>query len=241
MYAIEARGLTKRYGANLAVDDVSFSVEPGAIFGFLGPNGSGKSTTVRMLCGLVAPTAGHALIEDVDIARAGRSARRRFGYMAQGFALYDDLSCDENLEFCARAYGLNRAVARQRKHEVVELSGIGRYLRMRAGELSGGWQRRLGLAAALLHDPAVVFLDEPTAGIDPIARRELWETFAALAAQGKTFFITTHDLDEARRCSRIGYIFEGELLVCGSMVDICCGEQASLEDALVSLVRRTGA
>lgn len=239
MFAIEARGLTKSYGGQLAVDDVSFSVTKGTIFGFLGPNGSGKSTTVRMLCGLLDPTSGEAYVDGVDVASLGRNIGLRIGYMAQGFALYDDLTCDENLEFCALAYRLRRDRAERRKREVMALTGVERYRDRRAAELSGGWQRRLGLAAALLHEAKVLFLDEPTSGVDPVARHDLWKLFAELAADGVTFFITTHDVDEAKRCSRIAYISDGKLLACGGVEDLCCdGEARSLEASLVALVRR---
>jgi ABC-2 type transport system ATP-binding protein len=238
MQAIEAQSLTKSYGPLRAVDDVSFAVARGEIFGFLGPNGSGKSTTVRMLCGLITPTSGKAFVDGLDVERTGRRIGLRIGYMAQGFALYDDLTCDENLEFCARAYGLNRERARRRKSEVMALTGVERYRDRRAAQLSGGWQRRLGLAAALLHDPKVLFLDEPTSGVDPVARHDLWVLFAELAADGITFFITTHDVDEAKRCSRVAYISDGRLLACGSVEDLCHdGDARSLEASLVSLVR----
>ncbi|MHB8434153.1 MAG: ABC transporter ATP-binding protein [Candidatus Tyrphobacter sp.] len=227
--------MVKRYGEDAVVDAVSFSVESGSLFGLLGPNGSGKSTTVKMLCGLVAASAGSARVGGFDSRSRAGAARLQIGYMAQGFALYRDLTCDENLEFCARAYGLSPSVSRARKRVVYELTGTGRFKDQRAGRLSGGWQRRLGLAAALLHDPTVLFLDEPTAGVDPVARRELWDLFYELAAGGKTFFITTHDMDEARRCSRIGYMLEGALLVCGTIAEVR-GSHETLEDALVALV-----
>lgn len=193
----------------------------------LGPNGSGKSTTVKMFCGLVSPSNGEARV------------RGRVGYMAQGFALYSDLTCEENLEFFARAFRLPRSRARERKRDVARLTGIERHYDKRAGHLSGGWQRRLALAVALVHDPDVLFLDEPTAGVDPVARRELWDVFYALARDGKTFFVTTHDMDEARRCSRIGYLLDGSLLALGSAEDLQTQTAtSSLEDALVTLVRK---
>ncbi|HEY9085997.1 MAG TPA: ABC transporter ATP-binding protein [Candidatus Tyrphobacter sp.] len=237
--AIEARGLTKRYGARTAVNGVSFSVERGCVFGFLGPNGSGKSTTVKMLCGLVTPSAGSARIDGISVARAPKAVRRRIGYMAQGFTLYGDLTGEENLEFYARAYGLPRARARLRMTEAAAWTGVAPHLGMRAERLSGGWQRRLALAAALLHDPPVLFLDEPTSGIDPVARHELWELLLRLAASGKTVFVTTHSMDEAERCARLAYILDGELLACGSIDDLRHGAGVErLEDAIVALVRR---
>ncbi len=214
--AIRAERLTKRYGERNVVDGVSFSIEAGEIFGFLGPNGSGKSTTIKMLCGLVMPTGGNAEIDGLDVVRQSGDVRRRIGYMAQSFAMYTDLTVDENLEFYARAYELPIGKRRERKESVIELTAIKGFLQTRAGVLSGGWQRRLALACALLHDPPIVFLDEPTAGIDPVARRELWDLLFKLAEVGKTFFVTTHYMDEAERCSQVAYIFDGKLIAYGS-------------------------
>ena len=214
--AIRADKLTKRYGERNVVDGVSFAIARGGIFGFLGPNGSGKSTTIKMLCGLVMPTSGAAQIDGLDVVRDSSEVRRRIGYMAQGFAMYTDLTVDENMEFYARAYELPRERRAERKASVGELTGIKEFLQTRAGVLSGGWQRRLALACALLHDPPIVFLDEPTAGIDPVARRELWDLLFRLAEAGKTFFVTTHYMDEAERCSDVAYIFDGKLIAYGS-------------------------
>lgn len=218
--AIVAENLTKRYGERNVVNGISLSVPTGSIFGFLGPNGSGKSTTIKMLCGLVHPTGGDATVAGHDIVTDGSGVRRSIGYMAQQFALYGDLTVNENLEFYARAYGLGRR-ADARKREVIEIVGIGDYASALAGVLSGGWQRRLALAAALIHDPPVVFLDEPTAGIDPVARRDLWDLLFTLTASGRTFFVTTHYMDEAERCSSLAYIYLGDLLVSGSPDYIC--------------------
>lgn len=218
--AIVLDGLTKRYGNREVVDRVSLSVRAGSVFGFLGPNGSGKSTTIKMLCGLVRPNAGKASVAGYDVETDADDVRRSIGYMAQGFALYRDLSVDENLEFYARAYGLG-AAAQKRKQTVIDIVGIGPYRTYRGGDLSGGWQRRLALAAALIHNPPVVFLDEPTAGIDPVARRDLWDLLFRLTAEGKTFFVTTHYMDEAERCSSLAYIFEGKLLASGPPDEIC--------------------
>jgi ABC-type multidrug transport system ATPase subunit len=218
--AVSADRLTKRYGDRNAVNAVNLAVPAGSIFGFLGPNGSGKSTTIKMLCGLVHPTSGSARVAGFDIATEGDSVRRAIGYMAQGFALYGDLTVAENLEFYARAYGLGRN-AEKRKRDVIEIVGIGPYERVLGGHLSGGWQRRLALAAALIHNPLVVFLDEPTAGIDPVARRDLWDLLFTLTANGITFFVTTHYMDEAERCSSLAYIYLGDMLVYGSPEEIC--------------------
>jgi ABC-type multidrug transport system ATPase subunit len=223
--AIALNGLTKVYGEHTVVDHVSFSVAAGSIFGYLGPNGSGKTTTIKMLCGLVRPTAGDARVAGFDVERQSNRVRRAIGYMAQGFSLYGDLTVDENLEFYARAYGLNATTREERKRRVIEIVGIGEYRGYLASSLSGGWQRRLALACALLHDPAVVFLDEPTAGIDPVARRDLWDLLFVLASAGKTFFVTTHYMDEAERCSSLAYIYQGHILASGSPDEI-----ASLPD-----------
>ena len=191
-----------------------------------------------MFCGLVSPSSGAAFISGLDAVNGGSAVRRRVGYMAQGFALYGDLTCEENLEFCARAYGLKPAYARERKKFVSQLSGIERFYTTRADKLSGGWQRRLGLAAALLHDPEIAFLDEPTAGVDPVARRELWSLFKELTKSGKTFFITTHDIDEAERCERVGYVLDGKMLACSTIDDLeRTTSTTNLEDALVVLVK----
>jgi ABC-type multidrug transport system ATPase subunit len=214
--AIDARGLTKSYGARVVVNDLSLQVSSGEIFGFLGPNGSGKSTTIKMLCGLVEPTRGDASIRDFDIRTNGDAVRRAIGYMSQSFSLYEDLTVEENLEFYGRAYGLSRARRRDRIDELIEFSNLAPFRRQLAGTLSGGWKQRLALAAALLHEPRVLFLDEPTAGIDPVARRELWDLLFRLSESGVALFVTTHYMDEAERCARVGYIYDGELIAIGS-------------------------
>ncbi|HTU68835.1 MAG TPA: ABC transporter ATP-binding protein [Candidatus Baltobacteraceae bacterium] len=218
--AIVLDGLTKRYGERTVVDGVTFSIESGNIFGFLGPNGSGKTTTIKMLCGLVRPSAGSAHVAGYDVETQSSSVRRSIGYMAQGFSMYGDLTVDENLEFYALAYGIGKD-REARKARVIEIVGIGEYTNYLSSSLSGGWQRRLALACALLHDPPVVFLDEPTAGIDPVARRDLWDLLFQLASGGKTFFVTTHYMDEAERCSSLAYIYQGHVLASGSPDEIC--------------------
>ena len=218
--AIETRALCKRYGDRVAVRSLDLRIERGSIFGFLGPNGSGKSTTIRMLCGLVRPTSGTGTVDGFDIGRDGDSVRKAIGYMSQSFSLYGDLTVDQNLEFYGRAYALQPDERARRKREVAELTGVERFSRQQASTLSGGWKQRLALATALLHGPQVLFLDEPTAGIDPVARRELWDLLFKLAGEGTTLFVTTHYMDEAERCTRVGYIYEGDLIAQGTATEL---------------------
>ena len=218
--AIETRGLTKRYERRIAVDHLDLSVESGSIFGFLGPNGSGKSTTIKMLCGLVRPTEGTGSVDGFDIVRDGEKVRAAIGYMSQSFSLYGDLTVDQNLEFYGRAYGLDPDRRARRKREAAELTGVDRFFDQQAHTLSGGWKQRLALASALLHEPRVLFLDEPTAGIDPVARRELWDLLFKLAGGGSTLFVTTHYMDEAERCARVGYIYDGDLIAQGTLDEL---------------------
>ncbi len=210
--AIEAVGLTKRFGSFTAVDAVTFEAVRGEIFGYLGANGAGKSTTIRMLTGLLAPTSGEARVAGHDVARDPGSVKSSIGYMSQKFSLYLDLPVIENLRFFGGAYGLGGRALRARIDSLLELTGLGAHRAAVTGELPGGIRQRLALAGAILHAPAVVFLDEPTAGVDPVARRAFWRLIRDLAAGGTTVFVTTHYLDEAEYCRRIGLMVDGRLV-----------------------------
>ena len=216
--AIDVRGLTKRYDGRAVVDDFAIRVERGQIFGFLGPNGSGKTTTIRMLCGLLTPDAGEGTCLGYDIRTEAPAIKREVGYMTQRFSLYEDLSIEENLDFVARMYGVpqrNAAVS-----SAIERLGLTARRKQLAGTLSGGWKQRLALAACLLHSPQLLLLDEPTAGVDPKARRDFWEQIHDLAAEGMTVLVSTHYMDEAERCHQLAYLAYGHLLVRGSVQEV---------------------
>jgi ABC-2 type transport system ATP-binding protein len=209
---IQARGLTKRFGGFTAVDRADIEVVRGSIFGFLGPNGAGKSTAIRMLAGLLTPTAGEIRIEDIDVRKQPELAKRRIGYMTQHFSLYEEISLAQNLDFYGGIYGGSR----ERRAELVELLGLGRYLDRQASDVPGGVRQKLSLCCVLLHSPPVLFLDEPTAGVDPLSRRAFWDIISGLSHEGTTVFLTTHFLDEAEYCHDLGFIRDGRVMAGGS-------------------------
>jgi len=216
--AIDVRGLNKSYGGKRVVRDVSLAIEEGRICGFLGPNGSGKTTTLRMICGLLRPDSGEGQCLGLDFLRRSAEIKRLTGYMTQKFSLYEDLSIDENLQFVARVYGLDRRTERVRG--ALDRLGLFNRRGQLAGSLSGGWKQRLALAAATLHEPRLLLLDEPTAGVDPKARREFWDEIHALAATGITVLVSTHYMDEAERCHEIAYIVYGRLIARGTTQEV---------------------
>jgi ABC-2 type transport system ATP-binding protein len=216
MPAIETKNLTRRFGDFVAVNQASIRVEKGEVFGFLGPNGSGKTTVIKMLTGILPITEGEAWIEGLDVRTQSDTVRERIGYMSQKFSLYDDLTVLENLRFYGRAYQLRGMALDQKIEETIAANKLEKYVDRLAGRLSGGWKQRLALGCALMHEPTVLFLDEPTAGIDPVARRQLWDLLFQLSGKGITFFVTTHYMDEAERCSHLAYIYYGELIADGT-------------------------
>ena len=209
---LEVDGLTKKFGDFTAVDHVSFTVQPGEVLGYLGPNGSGKTTTIRMLCGLMKPTAGTARIMGIDVTKNPEAVKPHIGYMSQKFALYDDLRVLENLQFYAGVYDVPEAEEPKRLDEILRMAGLKGRERTFTRELSGGWRQRLALGCALIHRPPLLFLDEPTSGVDPVARREFWDLIYQLASEGTTVFITTHYMDEAEHCNRVAFMYRGRLL-----------------------------
>ena len=216
MNAIAVTDLTKRFGDFVAVDRLTFDVRRGEVFGFLGSNGAGKSTTIRMLCGLLKPTSGTATVGGVDVSRDPEGVKRRIGYMSQRFSLYERLTVDQNIRFFGGIYGLNRVRLEARRRFVLDMAGLHGREHMRAAELAGGWRQRLALGCAILHEPPIVFLDEPTGGVDPLSRREFWALIAQLSASGVTVLVTTHYLDEAEHCNRVAIIHDGRLAALGT-------------------------
>jgi drug efflux transport system ATP-binding protein len=218
--AVRAEGLTRRFGDFVAVDHVNFEIPRGAIWGFLGPNGSGKSTTIRMLCGLLIPSEGRAEVLGYDVVRDPEKIKERIGYMSQRFSLYDDLTVEENLAFYAGIYGLSAQDARRRAEEWIAQSGLGGRERTLVAALSGGWKQRVAFGCAVLHGPEMVFLDEPTSGVDPVSRREFWDLIDEFASHGITVMVTTHYMDEAEHCDTLAFIYQGRIIAMGTPEEI---------------------
>jgi ABC-2 type transport system ATP-binding protein len=218
--AIHVDRLSRTFGAFRAVDDVSFDVRRGEVFGFLGSNGAGKSTTIRMLCGLLKPTSGRATVDGIDVGREPESVKRRIGYMSQRFSLYELLTVEQNIQFYAGLYGLSGDRLERRRRFALEIGGLAGRERERAGNLSGGWRQRLALGCALLHEPPILFLDEPTGGVDPVSRREFWRLIDDLSRGGTTVLVTTHYLDEAERCDRVAIMHMGRLAALGTTSEL---------------------
>ncbi len=218
--AITARGLTKHFGDFTAVSGIDFDVRRGEIFGFLGPNGAGKTTTIRMMLGLLKPTAGTVEVLGVSVTEHPEEIRPRIGYMSQHFSLYNDLTVLQNLRFYGRAYGLENDLLKERIHDAIRMAGLEGHERAHTKDLSGGWRQRLALSAAILHRPELIFLDEPTAGVDPVSRRAFWNLLYKLIAEGITVFVTTHYMDEAEHCHRLAFIQRGRLIASGSPEEI---------------------
>ena len=220
VYAVEVFDLTKSFGDFTAVDGITFTIQRGDIFGFLGPNGAGKTTTIRVLLGLLRPTSGRAIVLGFDVARQPEQIRRRIGYVSQRFSLYQDLTVSENLEFYGRTYGVRGERLRARRRFAIEMAGLVGRERELTRHLAGGWKQRLALGAAILHEPEMLFLDEPTAGVDPVSRRAFWDLLYQLAEQGTTIFVTTHYMDEAEHCHELAFIHRGRIIARGAPSDI---------------------
>jgi ABC-2 type transport system ATP-binding protein len=237
--AVATEHLRKAFGPLVAVDDLTLTIGAGEVFGLLGPNGSGKTTTIRMLCGLMAPTSGAATVVGYDVAKQPEMVRRNIGYMSQRFGLYDDLTVLENVRFYASVYGLAGRARAERLDELLDELGLRDRAGQLAGTLSGGWKQRLALACSTAHRPRMLFLDEPTAGVDPAARRTFWQLIYQLARRGTTILVTTHYMDEAERCQRIAFLSRGRLIALGTADEITAHfGQPSIEDVFIELQRR---
>jgi ABC-2 type transport system ATP-binding protein len=239
--SVELHKLTKRFGDFIAVDNVTLSVSTGEIFGFLGPNGAGKSTTIRILCGLLAPSSGDARVHGFDVARDPEGVKHSIGYMSQKFSLYDDLTVEENIDFFAGVYGVPRERRTEREEYVLRMSGLldrrGDMTRL----LAGGWKQRLALGCAVLHEPPIVFLDEPTSGVDPIARRDFWDLIYLMAEAGRTVFVSTHYMDEAEYCHRLALMYRGRVIELGTPQELKTSlgrPTASMEEVFIESIER---
>lgn len=231
--AVSTQNLVKKFGDFIAVNNVSLSVQKGQIFGFLGPNGAGKSTTIRILCGLLSPTSGSGTVAGFDIIRQSEKIKSHIGYMSQKFSLYDDLTVEENIDFYSGIYGVPRKQKMQRKEWALTMSGLNEHKKRRTSTLAGGWKQRLALGCAILHEPPILFLDEPTSGVDPISRRSFWQLIYELSDSGVTVFVTTHYMEEAEYCDRLGMIYRGEVVALGTPSEL---KATSLEGRIIEIV-----
>jgi ABC-2 type transport system ATP-binding protein len=218
--AVQINNLTKRFGKFVAVDNVTLQVAQGEIFGFLGPNGAGKSTTIRILCGLLAPTSGSAIVNGFDVVKDSEAVKRSIGYMSQKFSLYDDLTVEENIDFFSGVYGVPKESREQRKDHVLQMAGLADHRQTMTALLTGGWKQKLALGCAVLHEPPIVFLDEPTSGVDPVARRGFWDLIYEMAASGRTVFVSTHYMDEAEYCHRVALMYGGAVISLGTPAEL---------------------
>src|SRR5260370_27350616 len=237
--AVQSHELVKQFGDFVAVDHVNLDVARGEIFGFLGPNGAGKSTTIRMLCGLLTPTGGSASVGGLDVATQSEAVKQNIGYMSQKFSLYDDLSVEENIDFFSGIYGVARERRAERKDYVLRMAGLEQRRDTLTRLLSGGWTQRLALGCAILHEPPILFLDEPTSGVDPIARRTFWDLIYELSAAGNTIFVSTHYMDEAEYCHRLALMYRGRVIALGTPEELKHSlepAQASMEDVFVAMI-----
>ncbi len=238
-FAVVVDNLTKRFGSVTAVDNISFKIPEGTIFGFLGPNGSGKSTTLRILCGVLHPTAGSVSVDGLDVVKDTEQVRQHIGYMSQKFSLYEDLTVEQNLEFYAGIYGLPDAECASRKEELIDMAGLHGREKTLAGSLSGGWKQRLALGCAMIHKPKLLILDEPTAGVDPVSRRIFWQIIHQFAGEGITIIVTTHYMDEAESCDIVSFIFGGRLMGIDTPKGFKESENAkTLEDVFIHYVEQ---
>jgi ABC-2 type transport system ATP-binding protein len=230
--AVSLQNLEKRFGDFVAVKKISLTVNQGEIFGFLGPNGAGKSTTIKILCGLLTPSSGSGNVAGFDICQDSEEIKKNIGYMSQKFSLYEDLTVEENIDFYSRIYRIPSNSRRDRKEWVIDLAGLGEHRHSKTAILSGGWKQRLALGCAILHEPPIIFLDEPTSGVDPVSRRNFWDLIYLLSEQGVTVFVTTHYLDEAEYCDRLGLIYRGELIASGTPEQL----KTSIKDDIIELI-----
>lgn len=238
-YAISIKNLTKKFGGFTAVNNISFDIPRGKIFGFLGPNGSGKSTTIRMLCGVIKPTSGEGRVLGYDLKKDTEKIKQNIGYMSQKFSLYEDLTVEENLDFYGNIYMMSKDRLRERKQQLIEMANLKGKEKSLAGTLSGGWKQRLALGCSLIHNPSLLILDEPTAGVDPVSRREFWNSITQLVRDGITVLVTTHYMDEASICDIIGFIYNGELITINTPQELYSMHGTrNLEDIFIHYVKK---